>query len=169
MRAVRRARRPVPRRGDSTEGRLWAFWGRIDLWIFAARSNKKATQVRGGRQGRPPEGHGTASTASRARAPHPAAPSTSSLWRRARTCDIDNFHQRIRPGITLTVKVLGDGEVRFKTRDAGAKLDTTIRFAGKTKQTGDDGKVVFSAEPGKRTAKATRAGYHPAKRTVKVE
>lgn len=151
----------------SIAGRLWAFWERSSR-IYATRSNRKATRFGATVKIKPPkgtdslyslEGEGTA----------PGGALDLLALAQGTNVEIDNFHQRILPGITLTAKALGGGQVRFKTRDAGEKLDTTITFAGKTKQTGDDGKVVFSAQPGKRTAKATRDGYHPATRQVKVK
>jgi hypothetical protein len=150
----------------STDGRLWAFWGR-ESRIYAARSNTKATRFGATVKIKPPKGTDTLySLEGEGTAPGGALDILALA--QGPNVDIDNFHQRIRPGIALTAKALGNGQVRFKTRDAGAKLDATITFAGKTKQTGDDGKVVISAEPGKHTAKATRDGYHPAKRRVKV-
>jgi hypothetical protein len=87
-----------------------------------------------------------------------------------RSGGIANYHQRVRPGITLLAKALGNGQVRFTTRDAGAPLATTVTFAGKTKQTGPDGKVVLAGEPGKKSkATATKNGYAPASRRVKVK
>ena len=157
----------------AADGRLWAFWGRTveGVWqVFAARSNTKATKfgapviirVPGGADSSlfSLEGEGTA--------PDGALDLLALVQTSAD--EIDNYHQRIRPGITLRVKRLGDGEVRFKTKDVGARLPTTIRFAGKTEETGDDAKVVISATPGKkRTATATAPGYHPATKRVKVK
>ena len=155
------------------EGRLWAFWGRPvdDEWqVFAARSNIKATRfgaavmiaLPGGANSvlHSLEGEGTAPDGALDLLALVETPSE----------DFDNYHQRIRPGITLKVRKLGEGDVRFRTRDAGVRLATTIRFAGKAKETGKDGKVVMSAEPGKKfNARATAPGYHPAtKKKIKV-
>ncbi len=128
--------------------------------IFAARSNEAATQFGAAVKLKPPagrpsvfslEGEGTAPGGMLDLVALAAAGS-----------DIANYHQRVRPGITLLAKALGDGEVRFTTRDAGDPLATTIAFAGKTAQTGSDGKVVISAEPDKKfKATATKNGYHP--------
>jgi hypothetical protein len=82
--------------------------------------------------------------------------------------DVANWHQRIRPGISLFFKVLDNGKVRFKTRDAGVKLATTIIYGGNTAETGPDGIVEMPGKAGKHFAKATRDGYHPARRSVKV-
>ena len=159
----------------ATEGRLWAFWGRVvdDVWhVFAARTNLKATRfgapvmipVPGGAESTlfSLEGEGTA--------PEGALDLLALVQTSADESDVDNYHQRIRPGITLRVTRLGDGQVRFKTRDAGVKLATTIRFAGKTKATGKDGKVVMTGPAGKkRTATAAAPGYHPASKRFRVK
>ena len=156
----------------SSEGRLWAFWARrpSSAWrIFAARSNKKATKFGATVRIKAPrgtdslyslEGEGTA----------PFGTLDLLALAEGPNVEIDNFHQRIRPGITLKAKPLGNGEVRFKTRDAGAKLATTIAFAGQTVETGDDGKVVMQAAPRRKRYKATatKLGYHPATKRVRV-
>lgn len=167
----RRARFPGVAR--SVGGRLWAFWARRPSagWrIYAARSNASATRFGATVTIRPPrgtdslyslEGEGTA----------PGGTLDILALAQGPNVDIDNFHQRIRPGITLAAKALGDGQVRFTTRDAGAALATTIKFAGKTAPTGSDGKVVMSAEPRRKRYKATatKAGYHPAAVRVRVK
>ena len=164
-------------RGPS--GRLWAFWARrpATQWrIYARRSNKSATAFGATVAIKPPgsasdpsvfslEGEGTA--------PDGALDLLALVQRRdnGNFPELTNWHQRIRPGITLLAKALGNGQVRFKTRDAGAKLATTIHFANNTAQTGPDGVVEMGAQPRskKYVARATRDGYHPAARKVKVK
>jgi hypothetical protein len=160
-------------RGES--GRLWAFWAR-DAAIYARRSNKAATAWGTTVKIKPPgaaadpsvfslEGEGTA--------PGGMLDLLALVQRRdnGNFPELTNWHQRIRPGIALLTKSLGQGKVRFTTRDAGAKLATTIHFAGKTVPTGPDGVVEISAQPRKKkySAGATRDGYHPASRKVKVK
>jgi len=161
------ARFPGVARGR--DGRLWAYWviQKANYRIFAARSNQAATQFGAPVKLKPPantvnsvEGEGTASG---------GALDLVALAQK-NNGDIANYHQRIRPGITLLAKRLGNGQVRFRTRDAGDPLATTVTFTGKTKQTGPDGEVVLAGEPGKKSkATATKNGYHPASRRVKVK
>jgi hypothetical protein len=159
----------------AADGRLWAFWGRAvdDVWqVFAARSNLKATRFGAAVKVEAPGGADSTlfSLEGEGTAPDGALDLLALVQTSPDESDVDNHHQRIRPGITLNVRRLGDGEVRFRTRDAGARLATTIRFAGKTKRTGKDGKVVLSAQPGKkRTATAKAPGYSPASKRFKVK
>jgi len=159
----------------AADGRLWAFWGRAvdDVWqVFAARSNLKATRFGAAVKVEAPGGADSTlfSLEGEGTAPDGALDLLALVQTSPDESDADNHHQRIRPGITLNVRRLGDGEVRFRTRDAGARLATTIRFAGKTKRTGKDGKVVLSAQPGKkRTATAKAPGYSPASKRFKVK
>ena len=156
-------------RGPS--GRIWAFWERDvsgGSRVFAARSNKPVSRFGTAVAIKPPgggsssifslEGEGTANGGM-----------LDLIALVQRSGGIANYHQRIRPGISILVNVLGDGKVAFTTRDAGVALATTIKFGGVTKQTGSDGKVEFTTEPGKRTATATADGYHPSSRRVKVK
>lgn len=161
---------------ESADGRLWAFWAEglttgQTRRIFAVRSNEQATRFGETVVVKPPrgtngegnirnlEGEGTASGG--------ALDLVGSLIGPA--AGIGNYVTRVLPGITLRVKKLDNGNVRFTTFDAGEKLATTIKFAGKTKSTGADGKVTFSPDPGKYTAKAARDGYHAAQKPVKIE
>ena len=168
---ARGARFPGVTRGPA--GRVWAFWAdtvRNATRVFAARSNEAATRF-GARVPVKLPG-GAASTLFSLEGEGTAPGGMLDLVALVEQTDgIANWHQRVEPGITLRAKALGGGEVRFKTRDAGKKLETTIRFAGETKATGDDGKVVMSAEPRRKKykAKATRDGYHRASRRVKVK
>jgi hypothetical protein len=156
-------------------GRLWAFWAQglttgQTRRIFAARSNKEATRFGETVLVKPPrgtgdgnvlglEGEGTASGGTLDLVAALALPNDGT----------GNYITRVLPGITLKVRKLDNGDIQFKTLDAGDKLATKIKFAGNTKQTGPDGKVTFSApKPGKYTAKATKNGYTPAKKRVKV-
>ena len=160
------------------DGRIWGFWAEglttgQKRRIFARRSNKTATKFGEPVVVKPPqgtdagniqtlEGEGTASG---------GALDLVALIQKGATGDnIANYVTRVLPGITLKVKKLDNGDIQFKTLDAGDKLATKIKFAGDTKQTGPDGKVTFSApDPGKYTAKATRNGYTPAKKVVRVK
>jgi hypothetical protein len=164
----RDARYPGVARGPG--GRLWAYWvlQRDNYRIFAARSNEAATQFGAPVRLKPPKGTDAVhSTEGEGTAPGGAL---DLVVLATRNGSVANYHQRIRPGITLLAKRLGNGEVRFTTLDAGAPLATTVTFTGKTKQTGPDGKVVLAGERGKKaTAKATKNGYHPASRRVKVK
>lgn len=164
----RDARYPGVARG--TDGRLWAYWvlQRTTYEIYAARSNEAATAFGAPVKIKQPKGTDTVySLEGEGTAP---GGTLDLLALAAKGNDIANYHQRIRPGITLVAKALGDGQVRFTTRDAGDKLATSVTFAGKTKQTGPDGKVVLAGEPGKKSnATATKNGYSPASRRVKVK
>lgn len=157
-------------------GRLWAFWAErpagTEWRIYARRSNAAATAWGAIVTIKPPkaaggpfsgsvyslEGEGTAPG---------GALDLLALFQRSDD-DVSNWHQRIRPGLTLLAKALGDGRVAFTVRDAGDPVAATVRFAGKSAGTGADGKVTMSAAPGRRTARAQRSGYAPAKRRVKV-
>lgn len=160
-----------------TAGRLWAFWARqAGGWrIHARRSNKKATAFGATVTIKPPGASGDPSVFSlegEGTAPGGMLDLLALVQRRGgNTDDLTNWHQRIRPGITLRAKALGQGMVRFTTRDAGVKLATVIHFAGETKETGADGVVEMFAQPRRKryTARATRDEYHPAARKVKVK
>jgi hypothetical protein len=159
----------------SVDGRIWAFWAEglttgQTRRIFARRSNKDATGFGETVLVKPPkgtnqgnvlnlEGEGTASGGALDLVASLSGPENG----------VGNYVTRVLPGITLRVKKLNSGGVRFTTLDAGAKLATKIKFAGDTKQTGSDGKVTFpTPEPGKYTAKATRSGYTPTEKRVRV-
>jgi hypothetical protein len=159
----------------SVDKRLWAFWAEglqtgQHRRIFARRSNKQATQFGATVKITPPkgtdagnvyslEGEGTASG---------GMLDLVALIERGDDV-VANWHQRIPPGITLKVEVLGDGKVKFTTLDAGDPLATTVKFAGQTKQTGADGVVTFTVKPGKYTARALRDGYVSPKKIVRVK
>jgi hypothetical protein len=154
------------------QGRLWAYWGRQpgNAWnVYAARSNKPVsrfgTAVKIGAPGR--AGSSLFSLEGEGTAPGGTLDLVALVQRSSN--DIANWHQRIQPGISLFCSVLANNDVRFTTRDAGVKLPSTIHYAGKTKQTGDDGKLVMVGKPGKHKATATAAGYHGSNScTVKV-
>ena len=151
----------------STDGRLWAFWYSADTGrIRAARSNESATFFGAAVVVKPPSGTDSVWTLAGEGAPN----GTLDLLAHVTRSDTDtgNYHQRILPGITLEVKKKDNGTVVFTTFDAGEKLATKIKFAGQTKETGEDGKVTFAPDPGKYVAKATHDGYTPAKKRVKV-
>ena len=157
-------RRALPGRRRAADGRLWAFWAlqRDNYRIFAARSNQAATQFGARRQAQAAGGTRPCS-ASRAREPRRAATLDLVALVSAAATTSRTTTSASGPGSRCWRSVLGNGEVRFTTLDAGDPLATTIKFAGKTKQTGPDGKVVTSAgEPGKKsTARATNAGLPP--------
>jgi hypothetical protein len=152
-----------------TDGRLWAFWFASDRdRIHAARSNTKATRFGATVVVKPPSGTDSLWALAGEGAPGGGVDILAHVTRS--DTDTGNYQTRVLPGITLQVKKLDNGDIQFKTFDAGKKLATKIKFAGKTKQTGDDGKVTFSPpDPGKYTAKATRDGYTPTKKRVKVK
>ena len=158
------------------DGRLWAFWSEGNETgekrrIFAARSNKKATRFGATVVVKPPQGAEDGnvwSLAGEGTASGGALDLVANIQRDVEGDDIADYVTRVLPGITLKVKKLDNGQVVFTTLDAGKKLATTINFAGQKKQTGDDGKVSFGPNPGKYTAKATRNGYTPTKKRVKV-
>jgi hypothetical protein len=154
-----------------SEGRLWAFWFDPDrLRIHAARSNEAATTFGADVVIRPPRGTDSVWTLAGEGGPGGVLDLVALMTKDPQNEDTANYHQRIRPGITLLAKALGNGEVRFTTRDAGAPLATEVTFLGKTKQTGPDGKVVLAGKPGKRAkATARKNGYQPASRRVKVK
>ena len=162
----------------SVDGRIWGFWAEglttgQKRRIFARRSNKNATSFGETVVVKPPqgtdagnietlEGEGTASG---------GALDLVALVKKGVTGDnIANYVTRVLPGITLRAKKLENGDVRFTTLDADDKLNTKIKFAGETRSTGNDGKVTFPPpDPGKYTARATRNGYTPAKKVVRVK
>jgi hypothetical protein len=160
------------------DGRLWAFWhdghttGQTRR-VLAARSNKKATKFGQTVVVKPPQGTNDGNVWSlegEGTAPGGTLDLVALITREAAGNDAANYVTRVLPGITLKVKKLDNGDIRFTTLDAGDKLATKIKFAGDTKQTGNDGKVVFPApEPGKYKAKATKAGYTPTSKRVKVK
>ena len=151
----------------STDGRLWAFWFAADSdRIRAARSNQKATRFGATVVVKPPSGTDSVWALAGEGAPGGAVDIAAHVTRS--DSDTGTYVTRVLPGITLKVKKKDDGTVVFKTSDAGEKLATKIKFAGQTKETGDDGKVTFAPNPGKYVAKATRDGYTPTKKRVKV-
>lgn len=159
------------------DGRLWAFWHEGHTTgqtrrLFATRSNEKATKFGQTVVVKPPQGTNDGnvwSVEGEGTAAGGALDLVALITRDAQGDDVGHYVTRVMPGITLKVKKLDNGDVRFTTLDAGDKLATKISFAGKTKQTGADGKVVFSPDAGKYKAKATRNGYTPTTKTVKVK
>ena len=176
FRPIRLARRGLfPGVAMGTDGRIWAYWadglstGQTRR-IFAARSNEQATRfgrtvpvppprgTNGNGNIRNLEGEGTA--------PGGALDLVASLIGPAGGAG--NYVTRVLPGITVRVKRLGDGAVRITTLDAGERLPTKVRLAGKTKRTGRDGRVVITLkQPGDRprsreSLRVTSNGYHPA-------
>jgi hypothetical protein len=150
-------------------GRLWVFWAARpagDWRVFARRSNKAATEWGATVSVKAPGGSDSLYSLEGDGSTSGGGLDVLALVDRG---PLGNWHQRIRPGLKIGAKAIGDGKVEFTIRDAGDPVDAEIEFGGKTKSTGPDGEITMSADPGRRTARANAPGYHPAKRRVKVK
>ena len=162
------ARFPGVARG--TDGRIWAFWAlqRLNYELFAARSNEAATQFGARVKINLPsrttslwslEGEGTA--------PGGLLDLVALFTRGGAEA---NYHQRIRPGITLKADNSEEGVVVFTVEDAGDPVEgATVKFAGKSKKTNGKGRTTIAAEGGRQTARASADGYTKAKKRVRVK
>lgn len=167
----------LPGVGMSVDGRIWAFWAEgvytgQKRKIFVRRSNEKVTKFGEPVFVKPPSGtnDGNVWELDGEGASNGSLDLVALLQRDAAGNELGNYVTRVLPGITLRVKKLDNGGIQFRTLDAGDKLATKIKFAGDTKETGPDGKITFPApNPGKYTARATKDGYTPTTKRVRVK
>ncbi len=145
-------------------GRLWVFYRRGSR-LYATRSNTKATRfgeivsvptLSGAPQLLNLVGEGSRGPLDLVAVFRNA--SGSSLW-----------HRRLLPGLSLSAKVSGH-TVTATVTDAGAKVKgAKVKLAGKSSTTGPSGKVTFTAVgSGRYTMVASKAGYTPAKRPIRI-
>jgi hypothetical protein len=147
------------------KGRLWVFWMRENR-VVATRSNPQATVFGAAVTARMPKGgrtiHGLAGEGSR------GPLDVVALVERGGG-QIDNWHQRLLPGLTLKAKG-AKGKAVFTVRDAGAKLaGVKVVAGGKATKTKPSGGAALKLAPGRYLAKATRKGYAPATVRVRVK
>jgi hypothetical protein len=145
-------------------GRLWVFWMRDDR-LYATRSNPQATKF-GAVVGVKPVGgtdaiHGLAGEGSR-------GPLDLLALMERSSSDRAYWHKRVLPGLTLKVKKLKGGKVKLHALDAGKKLKGfKVKVGGKSVTT--KGKVAtLTLKRGRYRAKATKAGYTPARKRIRI-
>jgi hypothetical protein len=151
-------------------GRLWVFWA-LEQRLYAARTNPAATRFGAIVSIKAPKG-------------------TDNVWRLAGEAslgpldllvhlsrsdsDLGSYHQRILPGLLLSVTKT-KGAVVLKVTDAGAAVQgakVTLAGRGKKKKatTGKSGKVTFKTPvAGKYSAVATKGGYAKATHRLTVK
>jgi hypothetical protein len=145
-------------------GKLWVFYRR-GARLYATRSNGKATRfgaivsvptLPGQPQLLNLVGEGSAGPLDLVAVFRNAG--GSSLW-----------HRRLLAGLSLAAEVTGHN-VTLTVTDAGAKVKgAKVGLAGKSATTGSSGKVAFTiGRSGKYTATASKKGYAPARRKLKV-
>lgn len=145
------------------EGKMWFSWMRKNV-LFASRSNKDVTKFGAVVKVKPPKGTSTI---------YRLAGEGSNGWLDllvlAEGADtIDNWHQRVLPGLTLSGKK-GKGKVTVTVTDAGDAVKAAKVKIGKlSKSTNSKGKAVFKLAKGKYKAKASKSGYTSASKTVKA-
>lgn len=160
-------------------GRIWVAWEGKDrgMRLFATRTNPAATRFGAVVSIKPPKG-------------------TDAVYRlnvegsrgfldvvalvQRSPGDIAHWHQRLRPGLTLTAKpskVAAGKAVTFKVADAGQAVKgakVTLKLGGKklSKTTQASGtakiKVPAATKPGRYAASADKAGYVRARRSLRV-
>ena len=161
-------------------GRLWIAWEGKDRGrrIFATRTNPAATRFGAIVATKPPRGadsiHGLKVEGSR------GFLDVVALAKRG-SDDIAHWTARLRPGLTVKAKPAGvkaGGKVTFTVSDAGtpvanAKVRLKLGKKKPSKQTNGQGKtkikVPSSTGPGRYSASATKVGYAPGKRKVRVK
>jgi hypothetical protein len=138
-------------------GRLWVFWHR-DGRLFATRSDPAATRFGAVVSLDPPRGtrslHDLAGEGSR------GPLDLMVLLTRART-DTANWHQRVLPGLTLSVVAARPGLVTFRVLDAGvpvAGARVSVAGAG-SRRTRAGGLVSLRLARGSHRATAAKRGY----------
>ena len=151
-------------------GRLWVFWA-VEQRLYAARTNPAATRFGAIVSLKAPKG-------------------TDNVWRLAGEAslgpldllvhlsrsdsDLGSYHQRILPGLSLSVKKI-KGAVVLKVTDAGAAVKgAKVTLTGGRKKrkatTAKNGKVTFTTPVGgKYSAVATKKGYAKATSKFKVK
>jgi hypothetical protein len=147
-------------------GRLWAFWKDGDT-IFATRSNTNATKfgrvvhLRAVKKG---------STIYELTGEGSLGPLDVLALVDPPNAEIANWHQRILPGLTLTVKKGKNGKVTFSVTDAGAAVKgAKVKLKGDgSKTTGAGGTVKFTLADGRYSATASKSGYQSGSVRVRV-
>lgn len=146
------------------EGRMWAFWkynGKI-----TARRSDPAVNI----WGAPVTVNAPASTSAIYNLAGEGSLGPLDLLALADTSGgIDNWHQRILPGLKLVSKK-AKGSVKFKVTDAGAPVKGAKVTAGsKSGKTNSKGQVKLSLRKGKYKAKAVKDGYTAAKLSLRLK
>lgn len=145
------------------EGKMWFSWMRKNV-LYATRSNKDVTKFGAVVKVKPPAG-------------------TSAIYRLAGegsggwldmlalaevSSAINNWHQRVLPGLSLSGKK-GTGKVTVTVTDAGDAIKgAKVKIGKLSKTTNSKGKAVFKLKKGKYKAKASKSGYTSASKTVKA-
>jgi len=156
-------------------GRLWLFWDR-EKTIYAARTNPAATKLGEIVSIKAPNGTGAIY---RLNGEGSGGPLDLLVLAEAKG-GLGYFHQRVRPGLTLTARpkaVRSGGKIGFRVRDAGKPVKgarVLLKLGRRTisKRTNGAGKasirVPVKTRPHRYAAIARKGGYTPAKRRVRV-
>ena len=149
-------------------GRLWVFW-KDGGTVFATRSNKAATKFGAIRSIRAPGGSATsifnlAGEGSR-------GPLDLLALADPASGPLADYHQRIRPGLTLKATHKKNGKTVFKVTDAGAPVaGAKVKLKGDgSKKTGKSGTVAFSLSKGRHRATVSKKRYAPASVRARVK
>ena len=147
-------------------GRLWVFWKDVGT-IYASRSNKAATSWGRIVKVKAPKGSTTIYDLSGEGSLGPldllalVDPPTGTL---------SSWHQRILPGLFFTTKK-SNGKTVVKVTDAGSPVaGATVKVKGDgSKTTGAGGTAKFDLAAGRYTISASKAGYAPYSKRVRVK
>lgn len=149
-------------------GRLWMFWKGDGNVLRATRSNKAATRFGRIVELKPPGGDATvydlagdASTGPLDLLAH-SDPDSGPLA---------SYHRRVRPGLDLEASKAKKGKTAVGVTDAGVAVGgATVKVKGVGKKTsGGSGKVVFALDPGRYRVTASKKGYEPYSKRVRVK
>ncbi len=143
------------------DGRLWLMWEQNGT-IYAARTNKAATQVGAVNALRPPSGgtiyrlNGEGSAGPLDLIANVQAGGSQGFW-----------HQQVWPKLTLTATSRASGNGRtivFRVLDAGDPVPgATVKAGGKSLKTAANGQATLKQpSPSRVAASASKAGYAPA-------
>lgn len=144
-------------------GRMWLFWMRKNV-LYATRSNGKVNKFGAIVRVKAPKG----TTAVYNLAGEGSLGPLDMVTLAETSTTIDNWHQRVLPGLTIKGKS-GKGKVKVTVTDAGDPVKgAKVKIGKKSKKTGSKGTVTFSLSKGKYKAKASKNGYTAASKTVKA-
>jgi hypothetical protein len=161
----------------TNDGRLWVAWSAKvggKRRILARRSNKTASRFGRAVVVKPPKSIVDAVYAD-------ANPSGSLdlLVMAQSSPGSATYHSQVRPGLTLKapkkLKRKKKTKAKFRVLDAGVPVaGAKVKVGGKTKTTGSEGRATIKLGPfGKKkksvVAKASRDGYSPAKKKIKIK
>jgi hypothetical protein len=158
------------------EGRLWLFWIRNGR-VLATRTNKDATQFGANVSIKPPKG----SNAMFRLVGDGSLGALDLLGLFEGSSSLGYWHQRIQPGLTLTVTpstVKAGKKATFRTTDAGESVKgatVTVKLGATTLTgtTNGSGRVKLTIPGGTKaktyTAKASKTGYAGASKAFRVK